>query len=42
MLSPDKKQVSLEDFKKIGKAEIFPLASVKQPDQKSKLKAKIL
>lgn len=42
MLSVDKKQVTFEDFKKLGKAEIFPLANVKQPNYKWKDKEAIL
>ena len=42
MLSSDKKQVTLEDFKKIGKAEIMPLAHFKIPTQKVKQKTAIL
>ena len=42
MLSSDKKQVTLEDFKKIGKAEIMPLAHFKIPNQRIKKKTTIL
>ena len=42
MLSEDKKQVSFEDFKKIGKAGILPLANYKIPNMQVKKKASIL
>lgn len=36
MLSADKKHVTFEDFKKLGKGEIIPLAKYVLPDQKLK------
>lgn len=32
MISDDKKKVSLQDFKKIGKGSIIPFADIKIPD----------
>lgn len=42
MLSSDKKQVSFDDFKKLGKGEVIPLAKFKIPDRSSKDKYRIL
>jgi hypothetical protein len=42
MISTDKKKVSYEDFKKIGKGVIIPFASYKIPDKKNKIKEHIL
>lgn len=42
MVSSDKKQVTMEDFKKIGKAQIIPLANFKIPNEEWKKKAKVL
>jgi hypothetical protein len=32
MISSDKKKVTLQDFKKIGKGSIIPFADIKIPD----------
>ena len=34
MVSSDKKKVTLQDFKKIGKGSIIPFADIKIPDEK--------
>lgn len=41
MVSSDKKKVTFEDFKKIGKGSIIPFADIKIPDQKNKQKSAI-
>lgn len=38
MVSSDKKKVTIEDFKKIGKGSIIPFADIKIPDEKTKIK----
>ncbi len=38
MVSSDKKKVTIQDFKKIGKGSIIPFADIKIPDEKAKQK----
>ena len=35
MVSSDKKKVTFDDFKKIGKGSIIPFADIKIPDEKT-------
>jgi hypothetical protein len=35
MVSSDKKKVTFDDFKKIGKGTIIPFADIKIPDEKT-------
>ena len=42
MVSTNGSHVFLQDFKKIGKGKIIPLAGMKMPDQNTKTKQTIL
>lgn len=42
MLSSDKNYVTFDDFKKLGRGEIVPLAKYKIPDQHMRDKGQIL
>lgn len=42
MLSSDKNYVTFDDFKKLGRGEIVPLAKYKIPDQRMRDKGQIL
>lgn len=42
MLSSDQNLVSFEDFKKLGKGHILPLANFKIPDSELKAKQQVL
>jgi hypothetical protein len=42
MLSGERKQVTLEDFKKLGRGELVPLAKFRLPDANGPEKEKIM
>jgi hypothetical protein len=42
MLSGNKKSVNFEEFKKVGRGEVIPLAKYRMPESNQREKSKIL